>query len=92
MYILDIVICIVEHFFPFVLLSFGWYKKYFSVLMCTCVCVASAWPQLQSGGAGSQAEEAGGDVPVGGVPGEQVSLLYACQHSGLGQVLNLWLE
>lgn len=47
--------------------------------LCTCVCTAPAWPQLQSGGAGSEAEEAGGDVSVGGVPWKQVSLcLHVC--------------
>lgn len=44
----------------------------------TYVCLAPTRPQLQSGGAGSEAEEAGGDVSVGGVPGEQVSLFSAC--------------
>lgn len=48
-----------------------------AIIICTCVCAAPSWPQLQSGGAGSEAEEAGGDVSVGGVPGKQVSLLSA---------------
>lgn len=42
-----------------------------------CVCTAAARPQLQGGGAGGEAEEAGGDVPVGGVQREQVSALFA---------------
>lgn len=42
-----------------------WYQMYY---------LAPSWPQLQSGGAGCEAAEAGGDVSVGGAPGEQVSL------------------
>lgn len=49
-----------------------------------CVCVAVVWPQLQRGGSGREAEEAGGDVPVGGVPGEQVSVLISMTTTRAG--------
>lgn len=57
--------------------------QYLSVNTC-CVCVAVVWPQLQSGGSGREAEEAGGDVPVGGVPGEQVSVLISMTTTRAG--------
>lgn len=38
-----------------------------------CVWAVPPWSQLQSGGSGSEAEKTGGDVSVGGAPGEQVS-------------------
>ena len=62
-------------------LNFTWGDQH-----SACIGVAPAWPQLQSGGAGCETEEAGGDVSVGGVPGEQVSLSSLCQRAGWGQV------
>lgn len=50
-----------------------------SFIKWSAVCAASPWPQLQGGGAGREAAEAGGDVPVGGVPGQQVSLFVYIQ-------------